>query len=290
MGVIEAKFCAGVDAGGSGTRAVVRAQDGATFEGRAGPANPGRVGYAGCLAAIAVAVSDALAHDSGARPLGQVSVHAGIAGLGRAHDLEALRREPHPFGAFSFESDASLTLRAAFPDGPGCVLMVGTGCVSFRRDATGSVHRAGGWGFPVELGGGAWLGLEVLRHALSAFEAGSPGLLSDLIAARIGPLENAPAWVREAGPSDFAALAPLGLLAAKGGDAQAAAVLREWGANLADLLARVHAPSFVGPWAAWGGLSEAALTVLPTALLANRRDMTRSPLETAVDTARQAGR
>ena len=62
-------------------------------------------------------------------------------------------------------SDFSIALDDAFGDGPGVLMISGTGSVAFGRGPTGATARCGGWG-PVcgDEGSGAWIGRGALRR------------------------------------------------------------------------------------------------------------------------------
>ena len=78
----------------------------------------------------------------------QIAV-AGLAGLDREDDQREVKSLLDRMG-FSFEwileSDARQTLRAADPDNPVAIGILGTGSAFFARGWDGKIWRSGGWG------------------------------------------------------------------------------------------------------------------------------------------------
>ncbi|CAM3523733.1 hypothetical protein DEFR109230_01045 [Deinococcus frigens] len=276
-------FYAGVDVGGSGTRAELCSGSRRLGEGRAGSGNLGTVGHTGSLRVVVEAVAAAF-RAAGLEPsLRETRVHAGIAGLGRLEDCALLLALPHPFRRLTVESDAHLTLRAAYPSGEGTILLCGTGALALRRIAAGQEVRAGGWGFPLERGGGAWLGMEGLRLGLEAIESGQHTALATAMQRRFLGIDGAIRWTRTAKASSYAGLVPDVLAAAKQGDQEAARLLTSWSSELMGLLGRINAMQ--GPWTVWGGLSRAVLDYAPPEWLERYQPMAERPLGAALKTA-----
>lgn len=283
---LDMELFIGFEAGGTHTRALLGTQQAVLSEGRAGSANPGAVGFPGMIEALVTAAKAALqASWLDEDELKNVTAFAGVAGLGRPSDLERFRAEEHPFAQLEAESDALLTLRAAFGTGPGTILIVGTGSIAMSRDAQGQISRAGGWGFPLERGGGSWLGLEGLRLGLDALEQGHDTPLAKYCR-DLGGVTPIIEWARKAKPADYAAQATLVFQAAKEGDVGAIKLLTHWGKILEDTL-MIVAPS--GPWALWGGMGKALEPQLSSGLLDRKKNVERTPLETALETARMFG-
>ncbi len=179
----------------------------------------------------------------------------GLAGFGRESDCRALAarlRETHPEIEWLVESDAAQTLRAAQPEGPVAIVILGTGSAFFARDGVGKIHRVGGWGPLLEDYGG---GFEIGRQAiLSTFRAqdgaiAPTGLHTDLLeraACREAPELLPQIYSEPLDPPWWASFAPLVLERAGEGDADAATIVRAQtdrvGENLAVLLRKAELP------------------------------------------------
>lgn len=222
----------GVDGGGSKTRVVVADQTGAVLGAAEGPASAVRAGGVPHSAdVIAACVRDALraANEDGARP---AALYAGVAGVGREPEraalLDALTARELA-GSLAVTTDAAIALDDAFADGPGILLIAGTGSIAYGRAPDGRFERCGGWG-PVlgDEGGGAWIGRRGLNVAAAAADGREPetALLPALLTAIGG--DEAPSfvgWAASATPADFATLAPVVLRVAADGDLRANSVL-----------------------------------------------------------------
>lgn len=158
--------------------------------------------------------------------------------------------------------DEEIALDAAFGEGPGILVIAGTGSNVIGRAASGDVVGAGGWG-PIlgDEGSGYWIGLEAIRAALHAHDREpSPPSLASLVDS--GPTHSARilaeiqrAWNLGSlaelialgnhrgdatGPApDFASLAPVVALCAEHGNPIAVSILNRAGEDLAALVALV---------------------------------------------------
>ena len=149
----------GVDAGGTGSRAVV-VRDGAVVERRdLGPLNL-------ILHADAIDRLAALLTATGATAAG-----LGLAGLRSAADAERVAAEltARTGARIAVGDDTDAALAGAFRGAPGVVVIAGTGSGAAGRDAAGRAVRVGGHGFLLgDEGGGYWIGREAVRAALRA--------------------------------------------------------------------------------------------------------------------------
>jgi N-acetylglucosamine kinase-like BadF-type ATPase len=136
--------CVGVDAGGTSTIAA-SSRDGAYWQTeRAGPGNATSIGVDAAAAAIAEAV---LRASGGVQP---ASLYVGAAGAGNPEIAGALGRSLEAvfpnMRAFVVTGDTEAALRAAIPEGPGVVLIAGTGSVGYGENG-GRRVQVGGYGF-----------------------------------------------------------------------------------------------------------------------------------------------
>jgi N-acetylglucosamine kinase-like BadF-type ATPase len=180
----------GFDGGGTKTHCVViNAMGDIIGEGRGGPANPLRSGYDLAFASLREAAVRALAAAK-LRPAGITGVCAGLAGAGRRSVVRRILvflSQEFPLSLIHVTPDYEVALEAAAAEGPGVVLIAGTGSVAFGRNAAGETARAGGYG--------PWIGdegsaFEIGRLAVSAVarsrDAGAPvTVLAEMISAAL---------------------------------------------------------------------------------------------------------
>lgn len=247
---------------GKTTCRVREVHDGRTVAEATGPGAPGLADPTG-LTAAAAAIDETWRRLGGTHPVSRVVVGAaGAAADGVAAGALASRlRDLWPEADLAVASDALVGHAGALGGGVGVALTIGTGAVAIGVDEAGQVHRVDGWG-PLlgDLGGGGWIGLEALRHALRAHDGRGPD--SALVAAareRYGDLDRLPARLPE-GPgrsAGVAAFVPDVLACAEAGDAAARAVLERAATLLAETT--TAACRRTGSWrvVALGGLADA---------------------------------
>jgi len=251
----------GVDAGGTGSRAVV-VRDGVVVARRdLGPINV--LLHADAVDRLAGAVTDA----------GAAAAGFGLAGLRsdeHARELTAeLARRTGARVVVGDDTDAALA--GAFAGRPGIVVIAGTGSGAAGRDAAGRTVRVGGHGFLLgDEGSGYWIGREAVRAALRAADGTGPATaLTAVVERAFGSLTGAETLVHQR-PTDrqlLSRLVPLVAAAASGssvpgaaadrvagGDAVAARILAEAAAHLAELAAAVRARLGKLPVAGVGGI------------------------------------
>ncbi|HET9947436.1 MAG TPA: BadF/BadG/BcrA/BcrD ATPase family protein [Longimicrobiales bacterium] len=286
------RLAVGVDGGGTRTRAVII--DERRLElGRAEA--PGAVVTLRDPRAAAEAVAQAVraAAARACADLPAAVLWAGLAGAGHEATRAAVQRELEALDLaerVGVGTDVNAAFHAAFPEGPGILLVAGTGSIGWARSAAGRIGRVGGWGQLLgDEGSGYALGLGALR-AVARAEDGreGPTLLRDLVlrALRLSDPADLIPWAGAARKADVAALVPVVLEAEERGDAAARALVARAVADLAEHVTAILAR--LGPWSAppplhlWGGLIGEggplrerlfrALTALPVQLQEGRID------------------
>jgi glucosamine kinase len=218
----------GIDGGGSKTHAIVADDSGTTIGEAFGPGSAVVPGHADTSAGvIADVIRDALEAASMTHVTPRV-LCVGVAGAGREHERQALWEALVGRELASdvvVHSDFGIALDDAFGDGPGVLLIAGTGSVAFGRSPQGTTARCGGWG-PVcgDEGSGAWIG----RRALSIVTAAADGRESPtaltgamLTAAELNEVSELIPWAAAANPAQIATLAPIVFTVAEAGDLRA---------------------------------------------------------------------
>src|SRR3954467_1314090 len=222
----------GIDGGGSKTHVIVADEQGKTIGEVTGPGSAVRPGQAEHSATvIADTVRDALASVEMTHVTPRV-VAVGVAGAGRETERQQLWQAlaSKDLGTeLVIHSDFSIALDDAFGDGPGVLLIAGTGSVAFGRSPAGSTARCGGWG-PVigDEGSGTWIG----RRALSIVTAASDGRETQtaltgavLTAAEVNEVAELIPWAASATRQQIASLAPVVFSVAEAGDLRANALI-----------------------------------------------------------------
>lgn len=282
----------GVDAGGTRAVAVVVDEGGLEL---------GRGGAAGAVAtitsvtpavdAVAAAIREALAAADVEAPV--ETLWAGLAGAGREPvraNAEAglaalgLAEQVH------VGTDVEAAFESAFGEGPGILLIAGTGSIALCRSPTGETLRTGGWGARLgDEGGGYWIGMQALGAVARAEDGRAQDTaLRDAVTRRLGLSARTELieWADRAAKAEVAGLAPTVLEVAASGDPVAASIVTDAAAAL-----RTHVVAFLErleragsepdtmELALWGGLIEAGGPLRPTL------DRLLDPLGLAVHTA-----
>lgn len=146
-------------------------------------------------------------------------------------------------------TDAQCALQDAFGDGPGILLIAGTGSIAWGRGPAGRTDRVGGWGWILgDEGSGYAIGLAALHAVVHADDGRGPATsLTPAVLRATGAdiTRGLVTWAAEASKADIGALAPL-VFAAAGTDPVAAGILNHATADLALHVRSLH--ERLGPW------------------------------------------
>ena len=228
----------GVDAGGTATSAVAADEDAVLASHTGDAAN---VRFAGVDAA-AVIISRTVVNALGGRTPDAVVV--GAAGVGRSDVARALEREltRHLGGVrVSVVDDAAIALRAGAPSGDGLLLIAGTGSIAYA-EVDGVPYRAGGYGYLLgDEGSGFAIGAAALRWLLRMYDGRAPrDPMLDALEKKLDAncaQDVLDATYDRANPvTAIAALAPVVLEHASGGERSATKIVQAAALELSELL------------------------------------------------------
>jgi N-acetylglucosamine kinase-like BadF-type ATPase len=245
-------FYLGIDSGGSKTTCAVGDENSLLATATAGASNVVRVGAAQARESLHQSVRQACAA-AGITPAQVACTCIGAAGAVRAEIIGIVRSalaEILPT-AIDVVGDMEIALEAAFRDGPGVIVIAGTGSIAYGRTASGNTVRAGGWGFAISDEGSAhWIGRTAIAALLRSMDSGegrdghrrgvAPPLLAGLLKAwGMASLDDLLRAANATPPPDFAALFPALLTAVSEDNGLAQKILRQAGEELARLAAIV---------------------------------------------------
>ena len=216
---------------GGGTRTTwARVSDAGKVR-RRGEAGPGNT-----LLLSDAALADLLRGIAGAAGTDVAAVGAAFAGCGQAAEkarVENVLRALWPRAGMRVMEDTRSILAAAFGDGPGIVVIAGTGSnVAGQKSLRGPMEKAGGWGHLFADRGSAY---DIARRGMEAVfarwddERKMTALgRAYLKAAKVRSLDElVPFLLRDLGKTSVAAYAPVVFDAAAEGDRDARAVLED---------------------------------------------------------------
>ncbi|HMD02821.1 MAG TPA: BadF/BadG/BcrA/BcrD ATPase family protein, partial [Candidatus Baltobacteraceae bacterium] len=204
---MSARWAVGVDAGG--TAAVAAASRGEEVRSaRGAPANPTSSGVPPAAAAIAGAVREAT---EGSVP---AALYVAAAGAGRrdvAAALETALRAIFPAATVAVAGDTQVALRAAIAEGPGVVLIAGTGSVAYAENGEVRV-QVGGDGYLLGDEGSAFaIGMAAVALLARTYDGRARGDETTALVARALGCEDRDGLLAAiyARPLDIAAIAAL---------------------------------------------------------------------------------
>lgn len=225
-------FVVGVDGGGTKTRAVLADDKGELIAEAVGSGSTVKPGDAERSAGIIAGVVRDVLEEAGKADAKPRMLFVGVAGVGRPSEREALYDalvSQQLADEVVVDTDFSVALTDAFVEGPGVLLIAGTGSSAFARGPGGATARCGGWG-PVigDEGSGSWIG----RRALSVVGAAADGREPEtaltgavLTAAEVSESSELIKWAAEATPAKLATLAPVVISVADAGDLRANSIV-----------------------------------------------------------------
>lgn len=226
-------LCIGLDVGGSKTELLAsRSGDDERIRLTGPGANIQRIGIEASAHTLADLIQRALRQYAAPQ---LASVCAGIAGAGRASDQDALGQhlltllDLSPAPHVQIVHDAQIALEAAFNEGSGMIVIVGTGSVVFARTQDGTLMRTGGWGYLLgDEGSGFALGQSGLRAVAHAIDGGPPTMLQQQVADQYG-LDTRDQLIHQVYQHDWPMqdVAPLVIEAALDGDAVARQIVED---------------------------------------------------------------
>jgi len=229
----------GIDGGGSKTSCLIGDETSILGSGTSAGSNPVRVGDQKARDALAAGIREACTV-ANVEPSQVQKTCIGLAGAAGSEVAERVRRSVSEIvaGEIQVVGDMVIALQAALGDGPGVIVIAGTGSISYGRNAQGETARAGGWGFAIsDEGSGHWIGRSVVAAALRAWDEAADKAEKTIGSIkkvwRLETLEQLVLAANATPPPDFSALFPTVLSLADSGDRIAVEVLTQAGAELA---------------------------------------------------------
>ncbi|MCU1297012.1 MAG: ATPase, BadF/BadG/BcrA/BcrD type [Acidobacteriaceae bacterium] len=232
-------FFLGIDGGGSKTSCLLGDETSALGSGTGAASNVVRVGEASARQSLTEAIHQACS-DANIAPQQISRTCVGVAG-GARKDVDDIVREivaEIVAGEIEVVGDMVIALQAAFGDGPGVIVIAGTGSIAYGRNTNGETARSGGWGFAIsDEGSGHWIGRAAVAAIMRAHDEETQTRLSESIL-NTWHLKDREQLVLAANGSpapDFAALFPSVVSAAASGDTVAIRVLESAANELSGL-------------------------------------------------------
>jgi len=243
----------GVDGGGSGSRAIIADLHGAIRSVQIGPACNYQNSDPSEITDVLRQLLQRCVQDLGNTRLAVDFAAFGMAGLDSTQDAHVLREVVQAALRDSFidvkqvavENDAIVTLYGLIGNGPGVLVLSGTGSIAWGVSPPGERIRSGGWGHRLgDEGSGYAIGKKALRAMLRGHDGRGP--FTDLEPALLAVLDlHSPAEVVQWANSDacsvteIARLAPTVLSLAAAGNAVARVIVEAAATDLVDLVTAV---------------------------------------------------
>lgn len=235
-------FIAGIDGGGTHTRIEIRDMENRLVRREEfGPFNINSIGED----AFRDLLQEVFAFCGGMGECARLCIGAAGISNPRVGQILAEELETAGFqGTWKLCGDQEIALRGAM-DGPGVVVIAGTGSICFGKNTAGETARSGGYGHLIDDGGSGYaLGRDVLGCAVRCADGriSQSGILQAVCerleggAEKIVPFVYAP----ETDKAAIARFAPIALEQAALGDAAAWDILRKEAEELAQLVAAVQ--------------------------------------------------
>jgi N-acetylglucosamine kinase-like BadF-type ATPase len=232
-------FFLGIDGGGSKTSCLLGDETSILGSGTGAASNVVRVGEASARKSLSEAIHQAYSTANiGPQQISRTCV--GIAG-GARKDVDDIVRgivSEIVAGEIEVVGDMVIALQSALGDGPGVIVIAGTGSIAYGRNTNGETARAGGWGFAIsDEGSGHWIGRAAVAAMMRAHGDERQTRLTESVL-NAWHLKNRQQLVLAANRSpapDFAALLPSVVSAAVSGDTVAIRVLESAATELSGL-------------------------------------------------------
>lgn len=229
----------GIDGGGSKTACLLGDETAILGRGSDVGSNVVRLGEDAAREALQRAVRGAW-EDAKINPAQLTRTVAGVAGAGRPHVRDFVQRSLQEVigGEIVVVMDVEAALHAAFGDGPGVVVVSGTGSIAIARNGLGETSRSGGWGWAIsDEGSGPWIGRAAVAAVFRARDTGQPAPMEQgiLRAWQLADYQHLVSVANATPQPDFGALLPEVVAAANTGDPFAAEVFARAGTELAAL-------------------------------------------------------
>ena len=224
-------FVLGLDAGGTKTVCLLADEEGQVRASARGPgANLQSLGELEVEKVLYEVMDAVLAGETHA----PTAICLGIAGVDRPDDNAVIRGIMRRIGQKApvlVVNDALIALVAGAGDGPGIVLIAGTGSICYGRNDRGEAARSGGWGYILaDEGSGWWIGRQALTAVMRQADGRGPAtaltarVLEHYRASVVGDLIHE-IYYRDTRRRGVAALAGLVQAAADEGDVVARQIL-----------------------------------------------------------------